>query len=151
MQSTKNNIVLACLMLMLTACAGYREEDHSPLTMLKWQAAGYSEEKGPGDLIKVSYKVRMLGGATMHMTEMYALYRCAEVAQREGKPYFALYQDLPAALADRRSDKNKVTLVLGKPESYAYILLHAESGPGLLSTAEVLARLDPLVKPQGIK
>jgi len=142
--STVQRIFVAGCLVVLAGCAGYRSESPNAFPW-KIQAAGYSEEQGPGPLIKVTYKVSMVGGATMHMTQVYALYRCAEIAQREGKPYFALYHDLPAALADRPSDTNTVTLVLGMPSSHAYIMLHDKNGPGLLSTAEVLARLGPKV------
>lgn len=79
----------------------------------------------------------------MYQVEIYALYRCAEIAQREGSPYFALYQTLAEALQDRRSATVKPTTLLGIPHAEVYIRLHRAAAPGLLSAAEVIARLKP--------
>jgi hypothetical protein len=137
-------LVLAAVIGMLGGCAAqYRSEEFGGLN-----GGGYTEERGPGQLIRVSFKVYTLGGATMHMVQVSTLYlyRCAEIAEREGKPYFALYQTLPDALSDKRSGKNLVTTVSGRPASYAYILLHDQNDTGLLSTAEILAQLGPKVR-----
>lgn len=130
----------AIAMMLLQGCAtGYAEENR-----LLLRPSGYSEVRGPGQLIKVQYKGDPY--TTIYEAKVYALYRCAEIAARDGKPYFALYLDLPAALADRRSADNTASAVLGIPSSFAYIALHDAPGPGLLSAAEVMQRLAPRVK-----
>lgn len=123
--------------LILTACAS----GYTPSNLIV--GFGYTEEKGPGQLIKVSYVGR---DDTVYMAAHYVLYRSAEIAQRERKPYFALYQDLPAALADRRSEKSLPGTADGKAHSFAYIVPFEHDAPGLLSAAEVLRRLGPKVK-----
>lgn len=130
-----------CLLAALSGCQSY-EKSYSNITDYPLLTSGYSEAKGPGDLIKVEYKGDFL---TMYRTELFALYRCVEIARREGKPYFALYRTLPDALEDRRSEKNVSSTVLGKPYSYAYIRLHDAPGPMLLSTDAEYARLVPLI------
>ena len=76
---------------------------------------------------------------------MYALYRCAEIARREGSTHFALYQTLSDALQDRRSKTVRPTTLLGIPHAEVYISLRKADAPGLLATADVLARLKPAV------
>jgi hypothetical protein len=101
------------------------------------------EEAGPGGLVKVTYK----GNEWMQIYQVqdYALYRCAEIAQRQGSPYFVLYQTLPDALQNRSSNEVKPTTVLGIPHAEVYIGLRKTAAPGLLSAAEVLGRLKPAI------
>lgn len=135
-------VCLALLTSMLAACAsGYQSRTGN---MFRGVNGGYEEEQGPGQLIKISYTGTL--GVTVHMAAHYVLYRSAEIAQREGKPYFALYQDLPAALKDRRSAASAFSTVGGKAYSYAYILPFDNDAPGLLAAEEVIARLAPKVK-----
>ncbi|NHZ90359.1 hypothetical protein F2P45_15230 [Massilia sp. CCM 8733] len=130
------------LMLLLAACAA----DYHPRTnyVLFASDGGYQEEQGPGKLIKVSY----IGprGVNVYMAANSVLYRSAEITQREGKTYFALYNDLPSALKDRRSDKAVYSTVGHRAFSYAYIVPFEDNAPGLLSAAEVIARLETKVK-----
>lgn len=131
------------LALALTGCStAYQEARDNPIELLS--ASGYKEQAGPGDLIKVTYKGSP--SMLMYQVETYALYRCAEVAQRKGAPYFGLYQTLPDALSDRRSSSVRPTTLLGVPHAEVYVAPHKLAAPGLLSTAEVLARLAPQVK-----
>lgn len=130
--------VAACL---LGGCATGYHDASNPLLGF---TGGYWEQKGPGELVKVGF-----GGNSFVSREkvgIYLLYRCAEVAKREGKPYFAFYPNLPSAVADRRSTEKTVTTVTGKPTSFAYILFFDTPGENLLSTSELLARLEPEVK-----
>lgn len=105
--------------------------------------SGYREEAGPGGLIRVTYK----GNERMRMYQVqdYALYRCAEIAQRRGSPYFVLYQTLPDALQDRSSVEVKPTTLRGIPHAEVYISLRNTAAPGLLSAADVLDRLKPMI------
>lgn len=127
--------------MLLGGCATGYNDAKNPLLGF---AGGYWDQKGPGELIKVGFA----GNAyiTKEKVGTYLLFRCAEVAKREGKPYFALYQNLPSAVADRRSSEKTVTTVTGKPTSYAYILLFDGPAEGLMSAADVIARLGPEVK-----
>jgi hypothetical protein len=126
---------------MLVGCATGYQDASNPL--LGW-TGGYSEQKGPGDLIKVIFAGN--GYSTREKVGTYLLYRCAEIARREGKPYFAFYQNLPAAVMDKRSSEKLVTTVTGKPTTYAYVLLFDAPAPGLLDSTELLTRLEPDVK-----
>ncbi|NHZ35062.1 hypothetical protein [Massilia rubra] len=130
------------LLLTLAACSDYRERTW--LTYQGRDAGGYEEEAGPGKLIKVSYTGPL--GVHVYMAANSVLYRSAEITQREGKAYFALYNDLPSALKDRRSEKAIFSTVGGRAFSYAYIVPFQDNAPGLLSAAEVIARLEIKVK-----
>lgn len=100
----------------------------------------YGWQRGPGKLITVRF---VSGRTTMHRAALLTLHHCALIASHAGKPYFALYRDLPDALADRRSAEPMVTTILHQPSAITYILLQDGPGPGLLSTAKVLSELTP--------
>lgn len=126
--------------IFLSGCATSYADSTNPLTGWK---GGYWEQKGPGELIKVGF-----GGNKFTANEKvgtYLLYRCAEVAKRENRRYFAFYQSLPAAIADQRSTERVVTTIAGKPSTYAYILFFDLPAPGLIETDELLVRLGPEV------
>lgn len=131
---------------LLIGCAtGYQDATNPLLGM----AGGYWEQKGPGELIKVGFAGN--GYITREKVGVYLLYRCAEIAQREKRPYFALYPNLPAAVMGRSSSEKSVTTTSGKPTVYVYILFFDSPGAGLLDTSELLARLEPEVKGSATK
>jgi len=134
-------IVAPVVALLLAGCATGYHDITNPL--VGW-SGGYWEGKGPGELVKVGFAGNNL--ISKETVGSYLLYRCAEIAQREHKPYFALYESLPAAVVDERSSEKSVTTVTGKPTTYAYILFFDQAGPRLLNTADVLKRLEPVVK-----
>ena len=59
-----------------------------------------------------------------------------------------LYENLPAAIADRRSSEKSVGTIAGKPTGYAYMLLLEQPNGYVLSAEEVIARLKSQVKPE---
>ncbi|MCU0973945.1 MAG: hypothetical protein MUF80_08340 [Burkholderiales bacterium] len=126
---------------VMAACATAYQDATNPITGF---TGGYWESKGPGQLVKVGFA----GNAYIERGRVgtYLLYRSAEIAKREGKPYFAFYENLPAAVVDKRSSERSVKTVGGKPVTYAYILFFDAPEPGLLNAAEVIARLEPEVK-----
>ena len=132
----------AVAVALLAGCAtGYQASSNG---LMGPSIFGYREAKGPGELIKVSFH----GNA---MTEReavgrYLMYRCAEIAQREKKPYFALYPTLLAAALDKRSNGNPVGSFPEPQRGFTYILLFNAPSQGLMNTKEVLARLGPEVK-----
>lgn len=134
---------MLALLLAVAGCTSYTAE-----TPVLTGLGGYTQEQGPGDLVKVMYNGPQ-HGLRLSAAAAYTLYRCAEVSQRAGKPFFALYQDLPAALQDKRSNLPLASPVMGRAFAHAYIRMHDTPGPGLLSTSEVLARLAPLIKESG--
>lgn len=135
---------IAAPVVALTLLAGCATGYHDATNPLLGITGGYWEQKGPGDLIKVGFGGN--GFITREKVGVYLLYRCAEIAKRENKTYFALYQNLPAAVMDKRSSDKAVTTITGKPNTYAYILFFDAPAPGLLNSTEVLARLEPEVK-----
>jgi len=139
--SNRIRIAAPLLALMgLVGCATGYQDMSNPL--VGW-TGGYWEDKGPGELVKVGFAGN--GMITRDKVGTYLLFRCAEIAQRERKAYFALYRSLPEAVVDKRSPEKMVTTVTGKPTAYAYILFFDDAAPGLLSTADVLKRLAPEV------
>lgn len=139
---TAGKAALALLLGLVNAGCATAYQNASTGLSFDW-GAGYKEEAGPGGLIKVMYN----GNKWMQMYQVqdYALYRCAEIAQREGSPYFMLYQTLPDALQNRTSNEVKPTTLLGIPHAEVYISLRKTAAPGVLSAAEVLDRLKPTI------
>ncbi|MBU8976464.1 MULTISPECIES: hypothetical protein [unclassified Lysobacter] len=130
------------LPLALTSCAtGY----HSATNPILGYSGGYWDTKGPGQLLKVGFAGN--GFISPDKVGTYLLYRCAEVAQREGGTHFVLYANLPAAIADARSSDRTVASLGGKPSTYAYILVVPADARDALSVQDLLTRLGPEVKP----
>lgn len=134
-------LLASALGLLVSGCATPYQDARNPLT--GW-TGGYLEEPGPGELMKVGFAGN--SGISQATVSTYLLYRCAELAQRDNRPYFALYRSLPSAILDRRSSIQTAESFLGKPDAYAYILYFDAPGEGLLETREVLARLAPQVR-----
>ncbi|CAN7210303.1 hypothetical protein LJR143_000567 [Pseudoxanthomonas sp. LjRoot143] len=132
----------ATMAMLLSACAtGY----HSASNPILGLTGGYWDQPGPGRLIKVGFSGN--GYITPDKVATYLLFRCAEVAQREGGSHFIFYTSLPDAIDDRRSSERKVNALGGKPATYAYILVVPGEEPDALSAADVISRLEPVVKP----
>ncbi|HKQ81194.1 MAG TPA: hypothetical protein VJS42_03275 [Steroidobacteraceae bacterium] len=136
-------VILGAVSVLAAACATGYQSATNPL--VGWMG-GYWDKKSPGDLIKVGFAGN--GFIDPHKAGVYLLYRCAEVAQREHKEYFLLYENLPAAIADRRSTEKTVTTITGKPTIYAYILLLDQPEGPVLSAPDLITRLKPEVKPE---
>lgn len=134
-------LLTSALALLVSGCATPYQDARNPLT--GW-TGGYLEEPGPGELMKVGFAGN--SGISEATVSTYLLYRCAELAQRDSRPYFALYRSLPAAILDRRSSMQSAESFLGKPGAYAYILYFDAPEDGLLETSDVLTRLGPQIK-----
>ncbi len=126
---------------LLAGCATGYQDGVSPVLGFH---QGYREEKAPGELIKVTFRGNVL--TARETVGKYLLYRCAEIAQRENKAYFAFYPTLVSAVTDKRGNGNPAGTFTTQSSSYAYILLFNAPATGLMSTKEVLARLGPEVK-----
>ena len=109
-------------------------------------AGGYTDVPGPGSLTKVTYSAN--GFTQPADVANFLLYRCAEVAQREGASHFVLYETLGNAIRDVRSSERLVRRNFGKPVTFAYILPADANESSALSAAELIERLGPLVKPR---
>lgn len=104
---------------------------------------GHATAQAPGKLKRVVFSGN--GYTTADLTQTYATYRCAEVAQASNKPYFIMYESLFAAAADRPSSTPRVGLVQNKPSSTVFMLMLDIPRPGRLETAAVLRELGPIV------
>lgn len=118
---------------MLSACAtGY----HDASNPILGYTGGYWDAPGPGQLLKVGFSGN--GFSKKEQVGTYLLYRCAEVAADHGKDYFVMYENLPAAIRDRRSTERVVGTLGGKPNAYVYILLRDEDGVNVMSAKAIL-------------
>lgn len=142
-QPVKGNLIAAAMIAVaLCGCATGYHDARNPILGI---AGGYWDEPGPGRLLKVGFSANSF--SRNEMVENFLLYRCAEVAKREGASHFVLYATLPDAVADKRSSGRTVKSTFGKPATFAYILPVPAGEPSALSSAELIARLGPLVRP----
>lgn len=144
MHKTRSSTVALMAAFILCSCAtGYQSATNPVAGMF----GGYWDKKGPGQLIKVGFDGN--GYISKDKVGIYLLYRCAEVAKREGSNYFIMYENLPSAIADRRSAERSVSTTGGKAVSFAYILLTKAPGNGVLSSSDVIKRLGSEVRSTG--
>lgn len=139
--------VVLLLSALASGCATQYGDAKGPLAAIGLSTGGYDERTGPGDLIKVSFYGN--GYIKPEKVETYLLYRCAEIAIRENKPFFGFYKDLPQAVAQRTSTTKPTTHTMNRPYSYAYILPSTTPESGFLNARDIVQRhaLEVLGKP----
>lgn len=122
--------------LVLGACAAtpYVQERHGGLLV----GGGYRLQ-GPGKVVKVGFVGR--NTAEEAMVQRYAVYRAAEFAQAEQKPWFLLFKSLGDVLRDRPAYGPSLGTMAGVPHAFAYVLLLDEQRPKARKTADVLAEM----------
>lgn len=121
--------------LLLSACATPYQS--SGMT------GGHAEAKGPGNLRMIGFGAN--GYTSSEVTQQYALYRAAEVAQSLNKPFFIMYDSLTSAALERPSAMPRVGMALGKPQAVAFVLLLDAPRPGVHDTRATLDDLAPLI------
>lgn len=107
-------------------------------------AGGFRDSPVNDRLVRVSFTGN--GYVTSEKIQMYALYRCAELARDAKKPYFVLYDSLTAAARDLPSQQPRVGTLGGKPGALAFVVLYDEARRGAHETSAVLATLRPQVE-----
>ena len=122
----------------LTACATSYQSAAGSLT------GGHNERKGPGNLELVEFYGN--GYTSLALAEQYTTYRCAEVAQAKGKPYFIMYDTLNNAARDIPSFRPLVGSIQNKPHAVSFVLLLDAPRRGALETKTVLADLKQVIE-----
>lgn len=79
------------------------------------------------------------------LAEQYAIYRCAELAQEKGKPYFVMYNSLTSAARNIPSPRPQSGTIMKSPYITAYVLLLESPRQGAQETKAVLAELQPVI------
>lgn len=105
---------------------------------------GYSESRLNHRLMKVNFSGN--GYITSEKIQMYALYRCAELARDAKKPYFVVYDSLTAAARNTPSKQPRVGTLGGKPTAFAFVAFEDEPRTGTQETADVLTKLEAMVQ-----
>lgn len=128
-------IVLASALAgLLSACAtGYGSSAFS-------YTGGYYEVKVNDKLTKVVFAGN--GFLEQQQAEKYTLFRCAELAQQAGKPYFVMYKDLAAAAAGVSSTELSSGAIGSKPATSVLVRFTDIAEQNAKSTAEVLSELE---------
>ena len=106
---------------------------------------GYRDTKGPGKLITVSYRSSF--NLTPAMVQKMVLYRCAELAKANNKPFFMLYTTLSKAAQGKHDAWPTVRAEVGHEPNFSivWILLLDEPGPGALDSQFIIEDLERVV------
>jgi hypothetical protein len=128
--------LVAFAALLLQGCA--------PTSYLQERGGGFSAGggyrlRGPGKLVKVGFEG--FGAKEEAMVQRYAVFRAAEFAQAEQKPWFQLFRSLGDVLRDRPVYGPGVGMMGAKPHAFAFVLLLDEPRPKAKKTADVLAEM----------
>lgn len=122
--------------LLLTGCA--TQYQSSSLT------GGHRDGAGAGHLQRIDFYGN--GYSEPAKMQVFALYRAAEVAQTQHKPYFVLYDSLFSAARNRPSEMPRVGTLGGKPWAYAFVRYSDTNVAGANETATVLKTYAEAVK-----
>jgi hypothetical protein len=131
--------VIAMTFLLVACATGYKDGTG----VVSGFTGGYWDSKGPGETIIVGFAGN--SHISGDLVGIYLLYRCAEITKERGANYFSLYQSLPAAIADRKSDKKIVSNLSGKPAASVYILIEDKLIDGAISADDVIQRYKSII------
>lgn len=113
---------------------------------------GYVDSRLNEHLITVQFYGNI--SVTTELVQSYAMYRCAEIAAKAGKPYFVIYSDLNAAALDLPSALPQVGSLADKPIAVAFLSLEDHRRNGAHQTQAVIERLRAVVQasqtPEGL-
>jgi hypothetical protein len=127
-------LAVAAAALAAAGCAtAYRNDAASSFT------GGGFQGDGPGHLVRIGFSGN--GYTSVETVRRYALFRAAEYAKAQGKPYFLLYPRLLDAARDAPGDLPSVGTVGGKSMAVAFVLLLDQEEPRALQTSAILAQL----------
>lgn len=129
MRNISAAILAACL--VLPGCATSYGNGSFSLT------GGYEQARVNARLTKVNFVAN--GYSDAETVQMFALYRCAELARDAGKPYFTIYASLTSAALNRPSGMPLVGSLGNKPSASAYLAMEDGPRPGAKEVAAVLA------------
>lgn len=72
----------------------------------------------------------------------YTLFRCAEIAQKQNKPYFLMYDSVNMASFGKTTQEVTRGSIGGKPVTYTYMQAVDKKRDGAISTEEILKQLE---------
>ncbi|KAF1071827.1 hypothetical protein [Variovorax sp.] len=105
---------------------------------------GHTDSIGPGHLQRFDFSGN--GYSEPAKIKVFALYRAAEAAQAQSKPYFVMYDSLLSAAFNRPSPMPRVGTIGGKPWAYAFVRFSETPVTGGLETTAVLKLYAEAVK-----
>ena len=120
--------------LILTGCATSYQSGAFSYT------GGYYEVPVNEKLTKVVFSGN--GFLENETASQYTLFRCAELANKQNKPYFYIYENLFQASLEHPSKTVSNGSVGGKPITYTYVRFLDREADGAISTKEILAQLE---------
>lgn len=138
----KGILILASI-FMLTGCATSYQSGAFSIT------GGYYEVPVNQNLTKVVFSGN---GYTDNATaSQYTLFRCAELANKQNKPYFYTYENLFQAGLGIPSKQVSNGSIGGKPVTYTYVRFLDREAKDAISTKDMLAQLEASKKNSAVK
>lgn len=138
-------LMVGAMLVALTGCStGYYDARNPIRAILLGAKEGYWDRKGPGQLDVVGFSANPFTKADM--IGAYLMYRCAELGQSRGKPYFSMYYSISDAIDDVPMNTYKVQFVRWQPTAKVYVLYRDVEVPGAFAVAETLAKYHSQVK-----
>ncbi len=110
---------------------------------------GLGEELAIGKLHTVTFFGNGYTNATL--AQQYALYRCAEYAKSQNKPYFVMYSSLFGAAHNRPAKMPRVGTAGNFPNATAFVLVLDETVPGARKTDDVLEEYKATIETGKVK
>lgn len=104
---------------------------------------GHQEQKAPGKLELVGFSGN--GFISTELVQVYATYRCAELAKSKNKPFFVMYNTLVAAALNKPSATPRVGSAHNKPIATTFVLMLDAPRPGANNTDDVLTDLKKII------
>ena len=131
-------------MLALAGCATTYHSVNNPILGM---TGGYWDQPGPGKLVQVGFAGNAL--SKRDTVVPYIMYRCAQLAEQQHKPYFRMYRTLYDAIQDKPIALPIVGRVGNGLGDWVFVLFDATYVPEDVSTADTLEKYGPIVHGQG--
>lgn len=127
-----NKCTLVACLLMSGCATQYQSGKFSPF-------GGYADSPVNEKLQKVVFSGN--GYTEVDTAIKYAKFHCAEIAEKNNKPYFVMYASLKHAALDKSTLQPNSGSVGGKPAAFAYLLLSDVEIPGAIKTSTAISEL----------
>lgn len=105
---------------------------------------GYHQQRGPGNMDLVTFISP--GDVNAKMAQVYATYRCAEIAKQHNSPWFAIYESLGAAAAGAPSKFPTVVMETDTLVASAFLMLLDGPRKNAYNTDEVLTNMKKVIE-----
>jgi len=127
-------IFILILLYTISGCATQYQSGQFSLT------GGHTNYPVTGKLEKIIFSAN--GFTDQTTAQKYALFRSAEYAKENNKPYFIMYPRLIHAALDRKTQAATIGSVDNKPTAFCYITLLDDYQHGAIVTKQIIDQIN---------